>query len=61
MKEGEGILTRAKEHICMTRRHRQQCGGGQREGEGELGTGGQRGGNGGICNYINNKNKEKNN
>ena len=47
----------SKGHICLTHRHRQQCGDGQRErgwGWGEVGKGG---GNGDICNSVNNKNK----
>ena len=46
----------AKQHICMTHRHRQQCGDGQR-----AGGGGQRQGvgNGDTCNSANNKNKVK--
>ena len=34
MKEGEGI---SQKHTCMTHRHRQQCGDGQREGQGKGG------------------------
>ena len=48
-----------KEHVCVTHRHRQQCGGGQREGGQALGTGGQKGGSGDICTSVNNKNKNK--
>ena len=50
-----------KEHVCMTHRHRQWCGVGQREGGGaKAGAGKQaRVGNGDICNSVNNKNKVK--
>ena len=45
----------AKEQTCMTHGHRQPCGDGQGVGEG-----GQRGGgDGGICNSIDNKNEVK--
>ena len=51
----EGI----RQRTCMTHRHRQQCGDGQREvGEG-MGGVGQRGGTGDICNSVDNKNKVK--
>ena len=49
----------AEEHIRMTHGHRQQCGGGQREGgEGwvEVGKGGE---NADICHRVNNKNEVK--
>ena len=54
----------AKELICITCRHRQQFGDGQRGGQGEvgggeMGGGWQKGENGDICNGVNNKNKEK--
>ena len=52
----------ATDHECMTHRHRQQGGDGQRQGVwgevGKVGVGGL--GNGDICNSVNNKNKEKN-
>ena len=58
MKEREGI--RAKEYICMTHRHTQQCSDDQRERGPELSGGRQRGkGEGDICNSVNNKNKVK--
>ena len=46
----------AKDHICTTHRHRQQCGDSQREGGQGLGKGEQRGrqrGNGDICHSVN--------
>ena len=49
----------AKDHICMTHGHRQQCGNSQREGGQGLGGGGQRRGNGDICNSVNSEHKEK--
>ena len=51
-------MKEAKEHICVTHRHRQQCDDGQRRGEQGLGGGGQSGGNGDSCNSGSNKNKE---
>ena len=57
MKEGEAL---AKEHICITHRHRQWCGDGQREGEwGWVEVGKGAGKNGDICNSVDDKNKEK--
>ena len=49
----------AKERIYISHRHKQQCGGSQREGGPGLGVGGQKRGNGDICNSVNNKNKVK--
>ena len=55
---GKRVKGLAKEHICIIRGHRQQCGDSQREvGQGLRG-GGQSGG-WDICNNINNKNKDK--
>ena len=51
-KERKGL---AKEHICITHRHRQQCGDGQRE-EGEVGKGCE---NRDICKSVDNKNTVK--
>ena len=48
----------AVEHICITHRHRQQCGDGQRKGELEAGGGAKWGGYGDICNNVNNKNEK---
>ena len=50
-------IVQAKEHLCITHRHRRECGHGQREGGSGRGGGGQRGENGKICNSVNNKNK----
>ena len=51
-----------KEHVCMTHRHRQQCGGGQREGGGAKSGEKEREEKWGICNSVNNKlKKEKGN
>ena len=51
----------AKAHVCVTHRHRQQCGDGQREG-GMVGLGGGEPrmgwGHGDICSSVNNKNKK---
>ena len=56
MKEVKGL---AKEHICTTHRHRQQCGDGQKEGGAGLGGVRRSGGNVDICYSVNNKNKVK--
>lgn len=45
--------------MCITHRHRHQCSNGQREGEGGLGGGWQRGGSGDICTNVNKKSKGK--
>ena len=50
-----------KEHICITRRHRQQCSGQREEGVGAWWRCARGGGDGVICNSVNNKNKEERN
>lgn len=49
------------QRICITHRYRQQCGDGQRDRERGWGPGegGQRRGNGDICNNVNNEKKTK--
>ena len=50
----------AKEHICITQRHRQRCGNGQEEGRRWRGKGGEVGKgeeHGEICNSVHNKGK----
>ena len=54
-----GIWDMFKEHICITCRHRQECGDGQREGGPGIDGGRQSAGYGDICNCVNNKNKRK--
>ena len=55
----KGYKNTAKEHRCITHRHRQQCGDGRREEGWGLGGSRQEGGKWALCNSINNKNKGK--
>ena len=52
---GKNVKGLVKEHICVTHRHRQQCGEGQGEGGCGLGRDRQSGRGGNICNNVNNK------
>ena len=49
----------SKEHICITQRHRKQCGDGQREAGERSGWREAKGENGDICNSATVNNKEK--